>query len=120
VVDVLVVLVGADADAITRLKIADLHFAAGSARIFRRTSDRNRRDHLVVVLDDHVLIFDFAQHPDESGCTRLAALLRRILRLTPPAAGISAAATGKSYAATGKSDSDLAETGSAGQQEIDR
>jgi len=117
VVNVLAVLVGADAHAIARLKIADLRFAAGSTGVFRRTRDRDGRDHFVVVFDDHVLVFDFAQHPDESCRVRLAAL-RGILLLTPPA-GISAA-TGKSDAAAGKSDADLAETGSAGQQEEDR
>jgi hypothetical protein len=113
VVDVLAVLVGADAHAIAWLKIADLRFAAGSARVFRRTGDRDGRDHLVVVFDDHVLVFDFAQHPNERGRIRLAALLRGILLLTPPA-GVSAA--GKPNAANAGND-DLAETGSAGQQE---
>jgi hypothetical protein len=112
VVDILAVLVGADAHAIARLKIADLRFAAGSAGVFRRAGDRDGRDHFVVVLDDHVLVFDLAQHPDERRRVRLAAALRGILLLTP-AARISAAST-----ATGKDD--LAKTGSAGQQEKGR
>jgi hypothetical protein len=112
VVNVLAVLVGADAHAIARLKIADLRFAAGSTGVFRRTRDRDGRDHFVVVFDDHVLVFDFAQHPDESCRVRLAAL-RGILLLTPPA-GVSAA--GKSNAGN----DDLAETASAGQQEKGR
>jgi hypothetical protein len=116
VVDLLVVLIGADAHAIARLKIPDLRFAAGSAAVFRRARYRDGRDHFVVVLNDHVLVFDFAQHADESCRVRLAAL-RGILLRTPPAAGISAATT------TGKSDAgndDLAKTRSAGQQEKGR
>jgi len=115
-IDLLVVLVGADAHAITRLKIADLRFAAGSAGVFRRTSYRDGRDHLVVVFDDHVFVFDFAQHPDESCRVRLTAL-RGILLRTPPAARISAA-TGKSDARS--SNDDLPKTGGAGQQEKGR
>jgi hypothetical protein len=113
-VNVLAVLVGADTHPIARLKIADLRFAAGSARVFGRTGDRDGCDHFVVVLDDHVLVFDFAQHPDKGCRVRLVAALRGILLLTPPAPRISAA--GKSNAGN----DDLAETGSAGQQENDR
>jgi hypothetical protein len=56
-------LFGADADVIARLKIAHCRLAAGSADVLRRVRDCDGRDFLIVVLHDHALIVDAAQHP---------------------------------------------------------
>jgi hypothetical protein len=108
----IVVLIGADAHVITRLKIADVGFIAGSVEVFCRTRGRDRGDRLIVFLDGNGLVANVAQDPDQRGRVGLTilcrtALLRTPLSRIPPA--------GKSNAGT--ADHDLAKTGNGGQQE---
>jgi hypothetical protein len=110
----IVVLIGADAHVIARLKFADVGFTAGSIEVFRRARGRDSGDRLVVFLDGNGLVADVAQYPDERARVRLTILCRTAL-LRIPLARISPA--GKSNAGT--ADHDLAKTGNGGQQEND-
>ncbi len=110
---------------IAGLEIAYVCFAPGSGEVFRRTRDRDRGDVLIVVFDHDALFADVPEDADHRGRVRLIPLvgpvgpIRSPLRISPARITSSGIATARVTAAA-RADDDLAEPGSAGQQEKDR